>query len=387
MTRVELSRLDDSVYMYNLVKLKSIYRDWVNTFPRIKAFYAVKCNPEEKIISTLRDCGANFDCASMTEIECVLAQNVSPDRIIYASPCKRMKDIEYAYESGIITTTFDSTCEIDKIMKVASRKNMTPMNLVLRIYAVDPSARCVLSNKYGAIQSEWDTLLSHALKVGAKINGICFHIGSGANDPGAFISALTMARELYNKATAIYGFDITTIDIGGGFSVDNLDLMASSVNTAIDRLFPPSLDSRLQIIAEPGRFFAETIARLYTKVIGAKERDGNMHYTLSDSIYGSFNCIIYDHITLNPIPLVNELSIDRNRNKEQLEVKEVKELHSTLWGATCDGFDKIYEGVRLPRLHEGDWILWKNMGAYTIAGACDFNGITFTKPLKFYIEV
>jgi hypothetical protein len=32
-----------------------------------------------------------------------------------------------------------------------------------------------------------------------------------------------------------------------------------------------------------------------------------------------------------------------------------------------------------------DWIEWKNMGAYTIAGACNFNGIALTQPKKLYV--
>ena len=39
----------------------------------------------------------------------------------------------------------------------------------------------------------------------------------------------------------------------------------------------------------------------------------------------------------------------------------------------------------LPKMSCGDWIEWKNMGAYTIAGATDFNGIALTSPKKLYV--
>ena len=46
-------------------------------------------------------------------------------------------------------------------------------------------------------------------------------------------------------------------------------------------------------------------------------------------------------------------------------------LHpTTLWGPTCDSFDKISDSVRMPELKVGDWIVYENMGAYTVAGAC-----------------
>ncbi len=34
----------------------------------------------------------------------------------------------------------------------------------------------------------------------------------------------------------------------------------------------------------------------------------------------------------------------------------------------------------LPQLRNGDWLMFTNAGAYTVAGACDFNGIEFTTP-------
>jgi len=43
---------------------------------------------------------------------------------------------------------------------------------------------------------------------------------------------------------------------------------------------------------------------------------------------------------------------------------------TTLWGPTCDSFDKLSDTLRLPELANGDWIVYENMGAYTIAGAC-----------------
>lgn len=45
----------------------------------------------------------------------------------------------------------------------------------------------------------------------------------------------------------------------------------------------------------------------------------------------------------------------------------------------------MYKDVPLPQLRNGDWLMFPNSGAYTVAGACDFNGIEFTTPNKFYV--
>jgi ornithine decarboxylase len=58
---------------------------------------------------------------------------------------------------------------------------------------------------------------------------------------------------------------------------------------------------------------------------------------------------------------------------------------TTLWGPTCDSIDKITDATVLPELDIGDWLVFENMGAYTIAGSCTFNG--FPLSTKVYIHL
>ena len=58
------------------------------SLPRVQPHYAVKCNPNAAILATLAAAGASFDCASQHEMQLVLSMGVSPDRIIFAHPCK-----------------------------------------------------------------------------------------------------------------------------------------------------------------------------------------------------------------------------------------------------------------------------------------------------------
>jgi ornithine decarboxylase len=358
---------EDSIYLYDLTKLKKLYNQWKTFFPYIKPHYAVKCNPDIEILKTLAACGASFDCASPAEILTVLNLKVSPRRIIYANPCKRNQDIAFALERGIQYTTFDSLCELDKLNRIAPE-----MKLILRLYANDPTAQCILSNKFGAFRNEWESILQRGRELNMNIVGVSFHVGSGACNPDAFSEGISQSRELFDIAKR-YGYDMNILDIGGGFSYKNVDKMSKSINYAIDKNFPKEEFTNLKCIAEPGRYFAETIAVLFTKIIGLRERDDTIDYWITDSLYGSFNCILYDHIHLQPEPM--------NLDNEGAIV----EMKTTLWGPTCDGFDKIVSDYMLPKMSCGDWLEWKNMGAYTIAGSCDFNGIALTQPKKLYV--
>ena len=359
---------EDSIYMYDLSKLRNLYKKWVTLFPYIKPHYAVKCNPDIEILRTLAKVGASFDCASPAEIQIVLDLKIPARRIIYANPCKRIQDIAFAAERGIQYTTFDTLCELEKIHRTAPE-----MKLIMRLYANDPTAQCILSNKFGAFRNEWEPILQRARELNMNIVGVSFHIGSGACNPDAFSEAISQARELFDTAIQDYGYDMQILDIGGGFSFENVESMSKSIHRAIDEYFPKENFPNVRYIAEPGRYFAETIAILFTKIIGLREREDTVDYWITDSLYGSFNCILYDHIHLHPEPM--------NLDNEGA----ICEMKSTLWGPTCDGFDKIVDNYMLPKMSCGDWIEWKNMGAYTIAGSCDFNGIALTQQKKLYV--
>jgi len=364
----KLLNSEDSIYVYDLKLLKNLKTKWDNLMPNITPYYAVKCNPNPEIIKTLAKENTFFDCASPNEIKLVLDSGISPDRIIYANPCKKESDILYAKQNNINLTTFDNECELEKIARLAPETK-----LILRIYANDSSAQCVLSNKYGALESEWISLIEKAKILGIHKNiiGISFHIGSGANDPTAYDNAIFQCRKLYDIMTNEYTLQISILDIGGGFTVHNLGKMSNKIFCSINSYFSYT---NIKIIAEPGRYFAETIATLYTKIINIRIRNDIREYWITDSLYGSFNCKIYDHCILKPEPLkVKDKENNTNNSK------------TIIWGPTCDSFDKIIDLDKFQILDYGDWVYWKNAGAYTIAAACEFNGIPLTKPINLYI--
>ena len=387
--------------MYDLGRLKSTFALWNHNFPGIQPFYAVKCNPDEELIRQLAQCGASFDCASPAEIDLVLKVGVCASRILYANPCKSHFDIKHACTRGVKMTTFDTVGELEKIAKV-----VPSMDCVLRLYACDPNARCQLSNKFGALPHEWAVLLSRARDLGLRVTGISFHVGSGSSSSDAFVFAIRQARELYDMALD-FGYELNLIDLGGGFMEKQLNKIPESIAYALDKY--GFREGNFKIIAEPGRFFAESCGTLFTKVLGVRDRnEDHRDYWISDSLYGSFNCILYDHV--DPVPIImrtnNPSSISRANSSSgssggssdlcmavvptsdsDTDTMSDEVLYiSTLFGPTCDGMDIVLKDVTMPHLDVDDWIAFKDMGAYTIAGACPFNGIAFPNIACFYVD-
>ena len=346
--------LTDSFYTLNLSVLKRVYEEWTEVLPHVKPYYAIKCNPTHEIVEALAKMGSNFDCASPAEIQQVLDLGVGPERILYANPCKRVEEIRFAKKNGIMRTTFDSVCELKKMATV-----FPECQLLLRIRADDPSARCNLGVKYGAEEHEWDLLLFTARTLGLDVIGISFHVGSFASSPRVFEEALGKAEKALDLARE-HGYDPRIIDIGGGFS---------SMSGLPKTIVAPQ---GVELIAEPGRFFVERVMELHTPVIGSK----GSGLTISESLYGAFNCILFDHAQ----PHIKEV---RDEFGNKIEGQPIKR---TIFGSTCDGGDVIYKEYELPDGADlGSWIIWENMGAYTCAATTRFNGIPFnTRPIVLF---
>lgn len=83
--------------------------------------------------------------------------------------------------------------------------------------------------------------------------------------------------------------------------------IAAEMNPALDELFPPS--AGVEIIAEPGRYFTASAYTLTTHVIAKRlvpgsvespSRPPSIMYYVNDGVYGSFNCLLYDHAEVLP---------------------------------------------------------------------------------------
>lgn len=150
------------------------------------------------------------------------------------------------------------------------------MQLVLRIRADDPEAQCKLGLKYGADPADAPALLDTATRLGLSVVGVSFHVGSGCRNLAAYDEAILSARRVFDAGIA-RGHDMRLLDIGGGFTgrFDDhghvmLGDVARTVNAALAEHFPASCGVR--IIAEPGRYFAESSAALLVPVYGVRDR-------------------------------------------------------------------------------------------------------------------
>ncbi|XP_055596621.1 ornithine decarboxylase 1-like [Uranotaenia lowii] len=357
---------DEPFYVMDIGDIVRKHKQWIEKMPRVVPHYAVKCNDNEVVCATLAALGASFDCASKGEISKILALGVNPERIIFANPMKPSSHLRYANANNVKTMTFDSDIELHKI-----RKLCPDAKLVLRIRCEAERAQCPLGKKFGCDPvDEAPRLIKIARSLNLELVGISFHVGSGCQDFPIYYKAISYAKDLFNYAQT-FGYEMNLLDIGGGFPGDkgtSIDEVAVIVNSALDEFFP---DKSVRVISEPGRFYVSSAFTLITSVqskrtclnaiTGSIDR---MMYYLNDGVYASFNCILYDHQVPTPFLIGNQ---------------DGKRYATTIWGPTCDALDQLIENCQMPELQIDDWVVFPNMGAYTIPVASPFNGFPLPK--------
>ncbi|AIF53877.1 type III PLP-dependent enzyme [Pelosinus sp. UFO1] len=368
LTKVAVEKLaqqyDTPLLVVSSEQVERNYSFLANYLPGVKLHYAVKANPHEAIIRKLAELGSYFDVASDGEMQFLTEMGITSERMVYANPVKTANGLKVAKDTGVYKFTFDSESEISKMAKA-----IPGGTVLLRVRVDNPNALVDLNKKFGAHPEDVLPLLELARQQGLDVAGLCFHVGSQSSSADAYMEALEIFRDLFDKAKEA-GFALRILDIGGGFPIpainETTDIIAmlQAIRDGLEKYFPDT-----EIWAEPGRFICGTVANLITRVIGTQKRNGKQWYFLDDGLYGTFSGVIFDHWDF------------------ELETfKKDENIPATFAGPSCDSLDIMFQDKMTPPLAIDDLILVPNCGAYTSASATVFNGFSKT-PILVWEEI
>lgn len=359
---------------FYVLEMYDIYKKhirWMQAMPRVKPFYAVKCNNLPEVVGFIASLGCGFDCASKQEIDQVLSYGVDPAKIIYANPCKTKYFVKHARNVKVDMMTFDNEHELTKIAQIHPGAK-----LVLRIKGNDRTSRCKFNVKFGADLANCYDLLKMAKQLSLNVMGVSFHNGSDCAEAEAYNQSIAACKAVFNMGNEL-GHPMSLLDIGGGFPGDNsakvsFETLASNVNAALDTFFPAGCG--VDIIAEPGRYYVASSMTLASMVIAKRlqyddksGQDAHMYY-LNEGVYGAFNNVIFESATPKP-------QFWNHNDNDQRPTRTKRKLRSSImWGPTCDSIDCIKRDFMFPELNVGEWVIFRNMGAYTVCVATSFNG-------------
>ena len=354
----------DPVYCIRPNSIRTACSWFKNNFPG-KILYAVKTNPNEKILKYIVESGIEkFDVASINEIK--LIKKIYPKaHAYYMNTIKSREHIKEAYFNyNIKDFAFDSKDELQKIIEATD--NAKDLTLYLRVCISNEHAEIDLSQKFGALPSEALGLLRLSKGYASKV-GLSFHVGSQCMHPISYAKGIRDLGNIIKKTKIIPDF----INVGGGFPSVYPDLnplplenYVNEIKKAFDDL---KLENKPELMCEPGRALVAESGSSIVKIVLRKKQK----LYINDGTYGS----LFDAGVPNFVLPTRMISNGRITSK--------KLTSYSLYGPTCDSIDYMKGPFVLPNnLKEGDYLEMGQLGAYSLTFRTKFNGFYSDKILE-----
>ena len=333
---------------------------FVRKFPG-KVLYAVKANPSPDLLQILHDGGVtHYDVASIAEVRLVRSTLGRDVTLCFMHPVKTERAIAEAYfEHGCKTFSLDSHDELDKIVRATTRDGVEAkdLRLCVRLRVSSEYSELSLAAKFGVDLTDAAGLLQ-AVRQKADWLGVCFHVGSQAMTPFAYVQGLERVRAAIAEASVV----IDMIDVGGGFP---------SVYPGME---PPPLEDYFSVIprhfyelpiaynaelwCEPGR----ALCAEYNSMIVRVEKRRENELFINDGAYGA----LFDAAHIGWRFPVRRVAGPEN---------DAETADFAFYGPTCDDADYMEGPFPLPAdMRAGDYIEVGMLGAYGAAMRTAFNG-------------
>ncbi|MEO6455914.1 MAG: diaminopimelate decarboxylase [Ginsengibacter sp.] len=349
------------VYVYHAERISEQYDKLTNAFINndVLFFYACKALTNINILKHIKSIGANVDCSSINEVKLALLAGFEPDRVLYTSNGIAFDEIEEAQKLNI-HINIDSLSNLEKFGKKYGHSYPVGVRLRPNIMA---GGNIKIStghdkSKFGIPVDQIDALLKVVEEHTLFIEGLHIHTGSDITDVDVFVKGIEVLFDIIPKFK-----ELKFIDLGGGFKVPykendqqtDISLLAQKVNEAFNN--HPNPDGRhLQVWFEPGKFLVSAAGYFITRVNVIKE---NTDLTFA-GVNSGFN------------HLIRPMFYDSYHYIENISNPTGPEKRYAVTGNICET-DTFAWNRQLNEVHEGDYLVFYNAGAYGFEMSSNFN--------------
>jgi diaminopimelate decarboxylase len=356
-------------YVYDRSVMTRKVEELRAALPReVHLHYAMKANPMPAVVQHFARLVDGLDVASAGELRVALTSEMSPALISFAGPGKRIEELEFAVESGIVINV-ESELEIQRLTTIAQRTSLRPRIAV----RVNPDFELKTSGmkmsggpKQFGIDAERVPQVLAALH-GSPLEFVGFHIFSGSQNLRADAivdaqqKAVALAIELARHAPA----PVRILNIGGGFGVPHfpgekpLDLAAIGAPLHDQVALVGTQLPDAQLVVELGRYMVQESGLYVCRIIDRKVSrghvflitDGGLHQHLSAS--GNFGQVIRKNY---PVLVANRIGATRLEN-------------ASVVGPLCTPLDLLADRMELAVAEVGDLIAVFQSGAYGLTAS------------------
>ncbi len=349
------------VYVYHAERIKEQYQQLTRAFEAADAriFYAAKALTNINILRYMRSIGCNIDCSSINEVHLAVKAGFEPGNILYTSNNIAFSEIEMAVQLGV-HVNIDSISNLKRFGEKFGHSYPVGIRIRPNIMA---GGNLKIStghtkSKFGIPIEQAGKVLELVKSTGLFIRNLHIHTGSEIKDVEVFAKGMEVLFDLVPQFP-----ELNVIDLGGGFKVPyqpgesgtDMNLLGEKVTEEFEKI-EQRLGRHLQVWFEPGKFLVSESGYFITRVNVLKSNNGadfagvdsGLNHLIRPMFYGSYHEI-------------DNISNDSGEKKAY-----------TVVGNICET-DTFAEDRLLPRISEGDYLVFRNAGAYCYEMASNYN--------------
>lgn len=349
------------LYIYDTAVMTAQYNRITGAFSdtRVRINYACKALTNINVLKLFRGLGSGLDAVSVQEVELGLMAGFAPRDILYTPNCVSIEEIDEAVGLGV-------RINIDNIAILEEFGNKYGDKIPICV-RINPHVLAGGNHKIstGHIDSKFGISvyqIPHVHRIvetnHMKVEGIHMHTGSDILDTETFLRASEIMFE-----TAKEFKELDYVDFGSGFKVP---YKADDISTDVEALgkelsqrfnqFCKSYGKELTLIFEPGKFLVSEAGSFVARVNVIKQTTSTVFAGLDTGMNHFIRPMFYDayHEIIN---------VSKPGGKTRIY---------TVVGYICET-DTFGWNRKISEASEGDYLLFKNAGAYCYAMASNYN--------------
>jgi diaminopimelate decarboxylase len=349
------------LYIYDAAKIAEQYSKLTNAFSKADArfFYACKSLTNINILKYIRQLGCGLDTVSINEVKLGLLAGFEKENILFTPNCVAFDELEAAKELGV-------HINIDNISLLEQFGNKFggsyPVKIRLNPHIMAGGNFKIstghVDSKFGISIHQLRHIERVVKSTGILVEGIHMHTGSEIKDTNVFMEGLEV---MFNAARNFK--DLKYIDLGSGFKVPyqhgdtetNVAELGDKVAAAFDA-YEKETGQKLQVWFEPGKYLVSEAGYFVVKANVIKQTPA----TVFIGVNSGFN------------HLIRPMFYEAFHAIENISNPTGTERIYTVVGNLCEtdtfGWDR-----KIPEVREGDFLVFKNAGAYGFEMASNFN--------------
>ena len=349
------------LYIYDSEKIQNQYKKLELAFKSVKNLsinYAAKALSNINILKYLNNLGAGLDTVSLQEVELGLKAGFNPKNIIYTPNGVSIDEIEKVVSYGA-QINIDSLAMLEQF---GNKHPSVPVCIRINPHVMAGGNNNIsvghIDSKFGISIHQIPHLLRIVENTKMNINGIHMHTGSDILDIEVFLHA---SEILFNTARKFK--NLSFIDFGSGFKVPykkgdietNIDELGEKLSVRFNE-FCKDYGSELTLVFEPGKYLVSEAGYFVSKVNSVKQTtstvfaqvESGFNHLLRPMFYGSYHEI------------------------ENLSNPLGEERFYSVVGYICET-DTFGSNRKISEIKEGDYLVFKNAGAYCFSMSSNYN--------------